>query len=80
VAMVAVAHVISVVHVQLAELDRPVSSGDSAWFHPPTFVTGLLMTLAWVVLGAVALSLRPPERLPDAVPRAHQVSPETSAP
>ena len=80
VAMVALAHVISVVHVQLAELDRPVSSGDSAWFHPPTFVTGLLMTLAWVVLGAVVLSLRPPERLPDAVPRAHQVSPETSAP
>lgn len=58
VAMIALAHVISVVHVQLAELDRPVSADDPGWLHPPTFGTGLLMTLAWVVLGAVAVSRR----------------------
>ena len=34
--MLAVAQVISVVHVQLAELDRPVSAADAGWLHPPS--------------------------------------------
>ena len=57
--MLAVAQVVSVVHVQLAELGRAVSAEDAGWVHPPSAVTGLLMALAWVVLGAVALSMRP---------------------
>ena len=57
--MLAVAQVVSVVHVQLAELGRDVSADDAGWIHPPAAATALLMALAWVVLGAVALSLRP---------------------
>jgi hypothetical protein len=57
--MLAVAQVVSVVHVQLAELGRDVSAEDAGWIHPPAAGTALLMALAWVVLGAVALSQRP---------------------
>ena len=57
VSMLAVAQVVSVVHVQLAELDRPVSADDGAWVHPPTLVTGLLMALACVGAGWIALRL-----------------------
>ncbi len=55
--LLAVAQVVSVVHVQIAELDRPVSAGDGAWLHPPTMVTGLLMALACVGTGWIALLL-----------------------
>ena len=52
VGMLAVAHVISVVHVQLAELDRDVSAQDPGWSHPPTAVTGLVMLLGCAALAA----------------------------
>lgn len=50
--MLALAHVVSVVHVQLAELDRPVSADDPGWANPPTVVTGLVMALGWVAFAA----------------------------
>ncbi|WP_028650558.1 DUF2142 domain-containing protein [Nocardioides halotolerans] len=56
-AMLAGAAVVSVVHVQRAELDRAVSSDDAAWLHPPTAVTGLVILLAWVVSTWLALAL-----------------------
>ena len=49
-AMLAVAHIVSVVHVQRAELDRAVSSSDPGWHDPPVVVTGLVMAAGWVVL------------------------------
>ena len=58
VTLLAVAHVVSVVHVQLAELDREAAGPQAGWTHPPTFGTGLLMAVAWVVLAATALSVR----------------------
>ncbi len=58
VGMLAVAHVVSVVHVQLTELDRDVSAQDAGWSHPPTAVTGLLVLLGCAVLAAV-LTLLP---------------------
>ncbi|GAB3266101.1 hypothetical protein GCM10027448_43080 [Nocardioides dilutus] len=58
VAMLAVAHVVSVVHVQLAELDRDVSAQDPGWAHPPIAVTAALALAGWSVLGAVALRFR----------------------
>jgi hypothetical protein len=69
VALLAVAHVVSVVHVQTTELGRDVSSSDPGWFHPPTVGTGALMALAWLVLGAVVLAARaavPPSEDPEA--------------
>jgi hypothetical protein len=44
-----VAQVASVAHVQHMELGRAVSASDTSWFHPATWVTGLLMALAWTV-------------------------------
>jgi Predicted membrane protein (DUF2142) len=58
VVLLAVAHVVSVVHVQLAELDRESAGPHTGWVHPPTVGTGALMAVAWVVLAAVAWSLR----------------------
>ena len=58
VGMLAVAQVISVVHVQLTELDRDVSAQDPGWSHPPTAVTGLLVLLGCAVLAAVLPLLR----------------------
>ena len=57
--MLAVAQIISVVHVQLAELHRrcPRTMPGGCTRRPSA--PALLMALAWVVLGAVALSLRP---------------------
>lgn len=60
VAMLAAAHVTSVVHVQTTELGRSVSAGDPGWVHPPTAVTGLLMGVGWVVLAAVVAAIRGP--------------------
>ena len=78
--MLAVAQVISVVHVQLAELHRSVSADDAGWLHPPSAGTALLMALAWVVLGALALSMRPLDAAnPDAAPSRAQAVPETRA-
>ena len=68
VVMLGVAHVVSVVHVQRAELLREVSVDDTGWAHPPTPVTGLLMVLAWVALGVVALSQRQAAETPDGDP------------
>jgi len=59
VVLLAVAHVVSVVHVQLAELDRPVSADDPGWLHLPAPGTGALMAIAFVGFAAVALLLRP---------------------
>ncbi len=76
--MLAVAQAISVVHVQLAELHRDVSADDAGWIHPPTAGTAVLMALAWVVLGAVALSLRSLDPAdPDAAPGRAEAVPET---
>jgi hypothetical protein len=78
--MLAVAQAISVVHVQLAELDRAVSADDAGWLHPPAAGTALLMTLAWVVFGVVALSLRPLDPAdPDAAPGRAEAMPEPRA-
>jgi hypothetical protein len=72
VTMVAVAHVVSVVHVQLSELDREVSAQDPGWAHPPVAVTGALALAGWAVLGAVSLKLR-------AGPTAEPVEPPATA-
>ena len=67
-------------HVQLAELDRAVSADDAGWLHPPAAGTGVLMALAWVVLGAVALSLRPLDAAaPDAASGRAEAMPEPRA-
>lgn len=58
VVLLAVAHVVSVVHVQRAELARDVSAADPGWVHPPAGATGALMAFAWVLLGAIALAAR----------------------
>ncbi len=77
--MLALAHAVSVVHVQLAELNRAVSADDAGWLHPPTAGTAILMALAWVVFGAVALSMRSPAATDsDAAPSRAEVTPETS--
>ena len=68
--MLAVAQVVSVVHVQLAELDRPVSADDPGWLHPPTLGTGLLMAVAWVAFGAVALRLGSRDDVVPGTPRS----------
>jgi hypothetical protein len=78
--MLAVAQAISVVHVQLAELDRAVSVDDAGWLHPPAAGTALLMTLAWFVFGVVALSLRPLDPAdPGAAPGRAEAMPEPRA-
>ena len=78
--MLAVAQVISVVHVQLAELHRSVSADDAGWLHPPAAATGVLTALAWVVLGAVALSMRPLDAAaPDAASGRAEAMPEPRA-
>jgi hypothetical protein len=77
VVMLAVAQAVSVVNVQLAELDRAVSADDGGWLHPPAAGTALLMAVAWVVLGAVTLSLRPPAAVgADPAPSRPEAAPE----
>jgi hypothetical protein len=49
-AMLAAAHVVSVVHVHRDELGRAVSASDPGWHDPPVVVTGALMAAAWLVL------------------------------
>jgi hypothetical protein len=46
--MLCAAHVVSVVHVQVAERARPVSALDPGWVNPPVLVTAALMCLAWL--------------------------------
>ena len=48
-AMLAAAHVVSVVGVVRGELANPVSTGDGDWLQPPTVVIGGLMAAAWIV-------------------------------
>lgn len=82
VGLLTLAHVVSVVHVQVAEIDREVSAADPGWVHPSAPGTGLLMLLAWVVLGTVAVSLRPaePETPVDRRDDVARPASETSAP
>ncbi len=80
VVMLAVAQVVSVVHVQRDELGRAVSADDGGWVHLPTAGTAVLMALAWVVLGAVAISLRAPvEQGVEPTPSHPETAPEPRA-
>ncbi len=79
--MLGVGQVVSVVHVQLAELDRTVSANDAGWIHPPAFCTGLLMVAGWFALAVVALRVLPQGHTPPGVtPSATEASQTTAAP
>jgi len=83
VAMLAAAHVASVVHVQSAELARAVSAGDPGWQRPPTAVTGLLMALGWLVLATVVVASRgagsPDRRLAGGAPATSEAGTEAGS-
>jgi hypothetical protein len=63
-----ITQVVCVYNVQAKELLRKVSVADHSWVHPPTWATGALMLVAWIVACALLVT-----RLPVPAPAPEEV-------